>query len=203
MQKLVYPRLLEAKSPLLETHLTRRLRRWNSQFPFMPHETILAKTAMQNMVGIGRQLEPCIFAALLQTYCCGWPSARRFNLESRSCLLGCGAVEGSDPCSPDDSIEHYTVCPVTAAGWEHCTRNTNSKGPLGVLGFSDEPKEFLTARCAYLYCMYTVIVRSQVKRQPICRSSFMRLIEERRRRIEVRCKRAAEAFRAPRAAQGS
>ena len=99
------------------------------------------------------------------------------------------------PGTQDDSLEHYSCCPAVMEGWERCTGTVSTKGPSGFLGLADEPSELITARCAYIYCTYTVIVKLQVRRQPVDKQTFLRMVDERRRFIETHSHTIAAALR--------
>ena len=60
---------------------------------------------------------------------------------------------------------------------------------------ADEPSELITARYAYIYCTYTVIVKPQVRRQPVDNHTFPRMVDERRRFIEAHSHPIAAALR--------
>ena len=196
MQAIVYPLFLSHTSPFdLSHHLSRRLLRWPEQFPWMPNEEVLTKRAMQNLHILMEAKAPCVIAAALKTYCNGWLSARRFRHELRTCLVGCGDKTNNSPGTPDDSLEHYSCCPAVMEGWERCTGTVNTKGPSGFLGLADETNDLITARCAYIYCTYTVIVKLQVRRQPVDSNTFLRMVDERRRFIEAQSPAIAAALR--------
>ena len=62
------------------------------------------------------------------------------------------------------------------------------KGPLGQLGLADEPHDLLVARCAYIYCIYTI------------RATSLRLLKERKRLIEGHCAGVCAILKSIRAA---
>ena len=86
-------------------------------------------------------------------------------------------------------------CPVIQEGWTKISSRCNQCGPLGTLGLADEADFMIVARMAYLYCVFTVLAQLQVRRLPVAKDTFMRLINERRRYIEGHCNASSCALR--------
>lgn len=121
LQRRVYQYLLPRTHPFdLHEGLSCKLSRW---FP-SEEASLRAARACHVVNSIHKHVPPCVLFCLLNTWCNGWCTNRRFQIRSGRCSLCLG-------CTGDDSLEHYAVCPFQ---WDVFARKLRQ--PMFPLSFS-------------------------------------------------------------------